>query len=577
MSPAGSDTTGSGSQANPWATIDFADRNNRLMPGDTVEIAAGTYTITTNPGINLARCSGADGAPITYTGDGIVDVSCTYVNPDPVNNPAADGSALKIYGANYLVIDGLFITGTEIPLYLSADKIEIENSRISTTALGNATSCFSLSGATNCTLHNNIFGPTPASAGSRGGSGGISQWASSSENNQIYNNDFIGIQNSAVMDMDRTGTQFKNNIIKDCSYGIWGENSTNSHENNLLYNVGVPFFDTTQQSTETTNLDPLFIDQANNDFRLQTTAAGYPANSPAIDAGVYVGLAFNGSWPDIGAFESAGTPGAPVTTVSGHVYVDGVDGSGVTVTAGAENNASTTTDASGNYTLPGMPCGSQPMSASKSGYAPDANTVTLAAGGDIINFALGTPPAPVPISRLSQLNAVAGDGTRVRITNAKIVTVSSGVFAGNAVYIEETDRTCGIKVVLPAGLSVTAGNGITLTGTLTSDANSERYIDCDTIDSNDGSTAAPKAVGVANDGATNLVGMLVKVWGSTTAGSGFVTINDGSLFPDGKSGLTVSTTGITKAIGSFLSVTGIVGKTTGAALIVRPRSDSDID
>ena len=184
-------------------------------------------------------------------------------------------------------------------------------------------------------------------------------------------------------------------------------------------------------------------------------------------------------------------------------------------------------------------------------------------GCDIINFALGAPTCPVPMLQTLSTQCIAGDGTRVRITNAKIVTVSSGVFAGNAVYIEESDRTCGIKVVLPAGLSVTAGNGITLTGTLTSDANSERYIDCDTIDSNDGSTAAPKAVGVANNGVTNLVGMLVKVWGSTTAGSGFVTINDGSLFPDGKSGITVSTTGITKTIGSFLSVTGIVGKTTG--------------
>ena len=113
-------------------------------------------------------------------------------------------------------------------------------------------------------------------------------------NNQIYNNDFIGIQNWAVMDMDRTGTQFKNNIIKDCSYGIWGENGTSGHGNNTLYNVGVPFFDTTQQSTETTNLDPLFIDQANNDFRLADYRCRVSGRQPAIDAGVYVGLAFNG-------------------------------------------------------------------------------------------------------------------------------------------------------------------------------------------------------------------------------------------------------------------------------------------
>lgn len=44
------------------------------------------------------------------------------------------------------------------------------------------------------------------------------------------------------------------------------------------------------------SIDPLFADSMNNDFHLQ-------AGSPAIDAGVEVGLPFNGSAPDLGAFE----------------------------------------------------------------------------------------------------------------------------------------------------------------------------------------------------------------------------------------------------------------------------------
>ncbi len=57
------------------------------------------------------------------------------------------------------------------------------------------------------------------------------------------------------------------------------------------------------------------------------------------------------------------------------------------------------------------------------------------------------------------------NNTTVKITAAKVVTVSSGVFANNAIYIEEPDRTCGIKVLLASGQSVTAGNNIMLTGT----------------------------------------------------------------------------------------------------------------
>ena len=41
----------------------------------------------------------------------------------------------------------------------------------------------------------------------------------------------------------------------------------------------------------------MFVDADNGDFHLQS-------NSPAIDAGVNVGLPFKGNAPDVGAYES---------------------------------------------------------------------------------------------------------------------------------------------------------------------------------------------------------------------------------------------------------------------------------
>jgi hypothetical protein len=49
--------------------------------------------------------------------------------------------------------------------------------------------------------------------------------------------------------------------------------------------------------TNTIETDPLFMDAAGGDYRLQ-------GGSPLIDAGVNVGLAFEGSAPDIGARET---------------------------------------------------------------------------------------------------------------------------------------------------------------------------------------------------------------------------------------------------------------------------------
>ncbi len=265
-------------------------------------------------------------------------------------------------------------------------------------------------------------------------------------------------------------------------------------------------------------------------------------------------------------------PGSSADVVTGNVSANGASVVGAMVTFYPRYDFGyTLTDASGNYTISNWPLGVTEMTAYQSAYGEIIKTVTIVSGVNTVDFAWWNK---VPM-KLGQLKALA-DTTAVQVLSPVTVAVNSGLLGPNVTYVEESDRTCGIKVVLPPGQSVNAGNRITLTGTLTSDANGERYIQCSTINSNDNGTTAPKAVGVVNKGVANLVGTLVKVWGGVTPGSGFVTLNDGGLSP-GTSGITVSTAGITKTIGSFLSVTGIVGKTTGGKLIVQPRGNADVD
>ena len=127
------------------------------------------------------------------------------------------------------------------------------------------------------------------------------------KNIQIYNNTIFG-NRQGIRISGCSNVIIKNNII-DCSEDYcrvnchWedpclvfvGENVNNlSIERNLYYpksvgfkgiNVLNPFF-----------ANPLFKDTAKNDFHLT-------AESPAIDAGVDMGIPYIGSAPDLGAFE----------------------------------------------------------------------------------------------------------------------------------------------------------------------------------------------------------------------------------------------------------------------------------
>ena len=115
---------------------------------------------------------------------------------------------------------------------------------------------------------------------------------------------------SAVGINDGDSIRIRNSIIDNVAtaYVIHNGNSIIA-SHNILHNVVNRASGTVADDPAEIIGDPLFVDRAGYDFRLQGT-------SPAIDSGTDVGLPFEGSAPDRGAFESTDTTlTAPVLSI----------------------------------------------------------------------------------------------------------------------------------------------------------------------------------------------------------------------------------------------------------------------
>lgn len=579
VGPDGSDETGDGSAGNPWATIDYADQNNLLSAGYTVKVLPGDYTLggTSDaiPGIKISKTAG-----VTYKAMGDVRVHFTNTN--------AWSIGLEVSAAN-TVFDGFTFIGEGASghgLHVYAHDtygFELKNCRV--TSEKHVWKSVLLRGMKNSSVHNNVIGPISNEA--NGSSAGLCEdWSDPVGGNKHYNNTIVGVFGWAVdffgSGNDRSPREFSNNIIKDCLYGIYATDSL-VHKNNMLHNIGyTPYTysgnpdaglgegQVTQDPSEKVGVDPMLNENL-------VPMAG----SPAIDAGIPVGLPFNGPWPDIGAFETVGDPhSGEIAAVTGKVTnASGTAIEGATVTAGPWGNVSAVTNADGDYSMT-VPVGSQTMSASKPGYSKATKTVTLVAGANTVDFQLGSASA---VTRLSELKGMA-DGVLVSITDAKVVTVSSTTFTAGFYYIQEIDRTCGIKIRPEAGLaSVSVGDTVKLTGTLGTDAGGERFLTVSSIDSKESGTAA-LPLGMTNKSAVGVTGLLVRVWGEVGLRSAdFVYVDDGSGLYDGTNngaGIRVMLGGlntpITEVIGAYALFTGVVAKTAGGVAVVLPRGDGDV-
>ncbi len=177
---------------------------------------------------------------------------------------------------------------------------------------------------------------------------------------------------------------------------------------------------------------------------------------------------------------------------------------------------------------------------------------------------------PSAFSRLSDLSAIA-DGETVKLVSPMVATVGSGVFPDGGIYIEEPTRCAALKVFGADGVS--EGDRVTLTGTLGTDLNGERYLWADSIDSKTpGSSIRP--LGILNRSMGQMTsGLLVRVWGTVTGAypdENYCTIDDGGG-PATEVSVLLDSVTATPVVGQYARVTGI------ATMVgVRPRGDADV-
>ncbi|MHB9035535.1 MAG: carboxypeptidase regulatory-like domain-containing protein [Armatimonadota bacterium] len=483
VSPTGNDSNTGLSMSQAWATIDKGDRDNVLNAGDTVIVLPGTYNVPTG-GVGLNKCAGTATKPIKYEAQGVVTIA----------RGANSGSAVYIGApAQYIVLDGFRITGGVPNLFVeNSTGNEVKNCKFSELYPWDHYPCVLVSGSGNNIIHHNVVEPKQPSA-----SRGI-QDMSSTGGDKFYNNTIVGATEWGFLSLSgNVSTEFRNNIIYAgaATGGIYSENALFVHSNNIVYgSFSYPYGGYAGgQGADNLEVDPLFVNAAGGDYRLQ-------AISQAINTGSNVGLSYLGSAPDRGAFEF--------------------------------------------------------------------------------------DPTAVDVGSISDIKSAA-NGQRVRLTSAMAVTVPSTAFADGSIYIEDPDRSSGVLVLGALGLS--AGDRITLTGTVGTNANGEKYLQVISIDNvTSGSSLGPLGMNNKSEPAALVTGLLVKIWGKVTSvqGSSYCYVDDGSNIDDGTGhvGVRVILDALAAPLSTLpaaddrIAVTGVAGLVADGASVpaIRIRSGLDI-
>ena len=324
----GNDSNNGLSPATPKATVQAIVDNYALKSGDVVLIDTGTYSLANNISVTAAD-GGSSGAPVTF-------MASPYGVTINRGNTAAGSYVWDLNGANYVTLTTG--TGTRHPELAQSWMKAVQG--YNGICLQNATGCR----VSRCDAYSNFYSgifigscaaATVENTVSRGCTDpstgdGIRVESSSGvrvSNCTIYGNTAVGMSFSSC-----SGYTAVNNVIsQDGGIAFYLYNSSASQSdyndlwarnggvvgwaNNVYYPTLADWKVITGTDSHSLSRDPLFVDPANGDFHLQSTAGSYhgglwvadPGNSPCIDAGEPTSAASdepapNGNRVNLGAF-----------------------------------------------------------------------------------------------------------------------------------------------------------------------------------------------------------------------------------------------------------------------------------
>lgn len=277
VSPSGSDGANGLTEGTAWLSLDNGNQFGIMLPGDTVLVLPGTYNLDNT--YELTQ-SGTSDQPIVYHrfGKGEVRMEAGHTV----------GTIVRI-DADHVELDGFCLLNSLFDaLYLTGDSCRVLSSYV-----GSSGQC----GIRNIGNHNLFYRNVICSAGEDG----IKNDDVGSLGNRYYHNtihkagrDGINI-GSTVSDC-----RIVNCIVTECTdNGISGSAGTVCAFNNVWGNLNGNYNGTTDSAGGISSA-PHFVDPNGERFDLRATAG-------EINAGLDLGLSFNGSAPDIGAFEKYNT------------------------------------------------------------------------------------------------------------------------------------------------------------------------------------------------------------------------------------------------------------------------------
>jgi len=156
------------------------------------------------------------------------------------------------------------------------------------------------------------------------------------------------------------------------------------------------------------------------------------------------------------------------------------------------------------------------------------------------------------------------DGTLVKLAG-KLLSLKRTGFG----YIQEPDRTCGIRI--EGAISGSVNDAILLVGTLRKPTDSEPYIQISSIASNGSVPIRPLGANNRAISSGMLDGLLVRTWGKVKSiGANSYVLCDGS----DNEGIAVITLGSPEVgVGDFVTVTGVIGVVNGSRVVYSQSSN----